>query len=89
MNIDYTVHIWKEGDQFVAQAMPLDVISSGTTPNEARAALDEAVHLFLMTAAAEGTLKEILQEAGYEQQSEGWISPPWVATEKHSMAVSA
>jgi predicted RNase H-like HicB family nuclease len=76
MNIDYTVHIWQEGDQFVAQAMPLDVISSGSTPNGARTALDEAVHLFLTTATAEGTLEEILHEAGYEQQSEGWISPP-------------
>jgi predicted RNase H-like HicB family nuclease len=88
MNIDHTVQIWKEGDQFVAQAMPLDVMSSGCTPNAARAALDEAVHLFLTTAAAEGTLEEILRETGYEEQTSGWASPPWVATEKHSTALS-
>ena len=51
MNIEYTVHIWREGGQFVAHAMPLDVMSSGPTPEEARTALDEAVRLFLLTAS--------------------------------------
>jgi predicted RNase H-like HicB family nuclease len=50
-DIEYTVQIWKEGNQFVAHAMPLDVMSSGSTPEEARKAFAEAVHLFLMTAA--------------------------------------
>lgn len=66
MHIDYTVQIWKEGSQFVAHAMPLDVMSSGLTPEAARIALDEAVHLFLVTAADIGTLDEILQETGYK-----------------------
>ena len=66
MHIDYTVQIWKEGSQFVAYAMPLDVMSSGSTPEAARIALDEAVHLFLVTAADLGTLDEILQETGYK-----------------------
>jgi predicted RNase H-like HicB family nuclease len=65
-DMEFTVQIWKEGNQFVAHAMPLDVMSSGKTPEEARKALDEAVHLFLVTAADIGTLDEILQEAGYE-----------------------
>jgi len=64
--IEYTVQIWKEGEQFVAHAMPLDVMSSGRTPEEARKALDEAVHLFLVTAADISTLEEVLEEAGYE-----------------------
>jgi predicted RNase H-like HicB family nuclease len=88
MSIEYTVHIWKEGNQFVAHAMPLDVMSSGLTPDEARAALDEAVHLFLATAADNGSLEEILHEAGYEQRDGGWISPSWVATEKRSTAIA-
>jgi predicted RNase H-like HicB family nuclease len=87
MNIEYTVHIWKEGDQFVAHAMPLDVMSSGQTPEHARKALDEAVHLFLVTAADIGALEEVLQEAGYESQEGKWVGPSWVATERHSMAV--
>jgi predicted RNase H-like HicB family nuclease len=87
MKIEYTVQIWSEGEQFVAHAMPLDVMSSGRTPEEARAALDEAVHVFLVTAADKGSLEEILYETGYERQGGEWISPSWVATEKHSTAV--
>ena len=87
VNIDYTVQIWKEGNQFVAHAMPLDVMSAGQTPEEARKALDEAVHLFLVTAADIGTLDEVLQEAGYEFSQGQWISPAWVAIERHSAVV--
>jgi len=87
--IEYTVQIWKEGEQFVAHAMPLDVMSSGRTPEEARKALDEAVHLFLVTAADISTLEEVLEEAGYEFKEGRWISPSWVAIEKHSATVGA
>jgi len=89
MNIEYTVQMWKEGDQFVAHAMPLDVMSCGQTADEARAALDEAVHLFLTTAADQGSLEEILHEAGYERQGGDWVSPSWVAIERHSAAIPA
>lgn len=65
-DIEYTVQIWKEGHKFVAHGMPLVVMSSGRTPEEARRALDEAVHAFLVTAADMGTLEEILEEAGYK-----------------------
>ena len=65
-DIEYTVQIWKEGNQFVAHAMTLDVMSSGKTPEEARKALDEALHLFLVTSDDMGTLDEVLQESGYE-----------------------
>ena len=88
-NIEYTIQIWKEGKQFIAHAMPLDVMSSGQTPEEARKALDEAVHLFLETAADMGNLDEILQEAGYEFESQNWRSPSWVAIERHSITIGA
>ncbi len=88
MQIDYTVHIWKEGRQFVAHAMPLDVMSSGETPDAARAALDEAVHAFLLTARNSGTLEEVLRESGYELRHGVWVGPAWVSTEKHSTALA-
>jgi len=88
-DIEYTVQIWKEGDQFVAHAMPLDVMSSGRTPEEARKALDEAVHLFLITAMDIGTLEEVLLEVGYEFKEERWVSPSWIAVEKHSAILGA
>lgn len=62
IHIEYSAQIWKERDQYIAHAMPLDVMSAGPSPEEARKALDEAVHLFLVTAADKGTLEEILEE---------------------------
>jgi predicted RNase H-like HicB family nuclease len=69
--LEYTVQIWEEDGQFIAHAMPLDVMSSGPTVEEARAALDEAVGLFLDTAAEAGTLAIIrnnLRTAGISRE---------------------
>lgn len=88
MNIDYTVQIWQEGDQFIAHAMPLDIMSSGATPQDAREALGEAVELFFATASEMGTLSDILEEAGYRRREGEWISPTWIALEKHSTMAS-
>ena len=88
MDIEYNAQIWKEGNQYIAHAMPLDVMSAGPSPEEARKALDEAVHLFLITAADMGTLEDVLQESGYELRQEGWASPSWVAIERRSAVVT-
>jgi predicted RNase H-like HicB family nuclease len=82
-SIEYTAQIWKEGDQYIAHAMPIDVMSAGRTPDEARRALDEAVHLFIATAADHGTLIDVLTEAGYRQRDGHWESPAWIAVERH------
>ena len=87
LNVEYTVNIWQEGDSFVAHAMPLDVMSCGGTPEEARRALDEAVHLFLVTATEVGTLEEDLDESGYVREPGRWVSPAWVSIERHSALV--
>ena len=89
MEIQFSVQIWREGAQFVAHAMPLDLASSGPTPPAARQALDEAVDLFLKTAADHGTLGEVLEDAGYELDGANWRSPDWVAVERHTAAVAA
>ena len=72
MNIETTVHIWQENGQFVAHAMPIDVMSSGVTADASRAVLDEAVKLFLRTAADAGTLDMVLEECGYQRSADGW-----------------
>jgi len=46
MKIDYAVQVWREGNQYIAHAMPLDVASSGETPEEARQAADERCGCF-------------------------------------------
>ena len=66
MNIEYTANIWKEGNQYIAYAMPLDVVSSGFSPEDAKNALKEAVHLFMETLQEMDTLEEVLNECGYE-----------------------
>lgn len=80
------MQIWREEEQFVAHAMPLDVASAGETPEAARVALAEAVRLFLRTAEEHGSLSEVLEEAGYVEKAEGWESPAWVAVERHVVA---
>jgi predicted RNase H-like HicB family nuclease len=89
MEIDYTVQIWREGSQFIAHAMPLDMASSGATPQAARTALDEAVKLFIKTAEQHGTLAEVLEDAGYENDGILWRCPDWISIEKHSAPVAA
>jgi predicted RNase H-like HicB family nuclease len=67
MMLETTVQVWREGAQYVAHAMPIDVMSSGPTPESARAALDEALRAFVGAAAEMGTLNDILLECGYSQ----------------------
>jgi predicted RNase H-like HicB family nuclease len=88
MEIEYTVQIWREGEQFIAHAMPLDVASSGLTPQAARLALKEAVDLFVATAEEHGTLNEVLEDAGYKRGDIGWRAPEWVCFERHSALVT-
>lgn len=87
MRIDYTVQIWKEGDQFIAHAMPIDVMSSGRSPDEARRALTEAVELFIETAREMGTLDEVLEECGYQFEKDAWVSPTWISVERASIGI--
>lgn len=84
MRIEYNVQIWKEGNQYVAHATPLDVMSSGMNPEDARKALDEAVRLFMLTAHEQGTLEQILEECGYNLRDDAWVSPEWISIERHS-----
>ena len=87
--VDYTIQIWEEGDQFIAHAIPIDVMSSGPTPEDARAALKEAVRLFLLTADDNGHLADVLDECGYRHVDGAWISPTCVAVERDSTLVGA
>jgi predicted RNase H-like HicB family nuclease len=81
MQLDYTVQVWEEDGQFIAHAMPLDVASSGSTPEAARSAVDEAVRLFVKTAAEHGTLDEALEDAGYRRVRHEWRGPVWLGSE--------
>jgi len=88
VQVNLTVNIWQEGTQFVAHALPLDVMSSGDTPEAARRAVDEAVECFLKTAADHGTLEQVLEECGYERRDGAWESPNWIGVERHALNVA-
>ncbi|MDR3566790.1 MAG: hypothetical protein P4L43_02055 [Syntrophobacteraceae bacterium] len=63
-------------------------MSSGNTPDEAKKALDEAVHLFIQTASDTGTLDEILDECGYECNQGTCIAPSSIALERHTSLIA-
>jgi len=64
VHLDHTIQIWREGGTYVARAHPLDVMSCGESLQAARRNLEEALQLFIKVAAEQGTLDEILHEAG-------------------------
>ena len=64
MTRQLTAIIEKEGDGYVALCPELDVASQGTTINEARNNIKEALELFFETASAE-EIKERLHEEVY------------------------
>ncbi len=54
-----TAVIWKEGKRYVSKCPELGVASYGPTPDKARAALEEAVELYVANAKKLGLLKDI------------------------------
>ncbi len=60
------IEIFKEGNRYVSVCPELNVSSYGDTPEEARESLKEAVSLFLEECDRMGTLKDILEEAGFD-----------------------
>lgn len=70
--IQFTVHVFREGDTYVAHAPELDVSTCGDTADRARENIRDAVRGFLEAAAESGTLEQILHEAGYQRGPNGW-----------------
>lgn len=89
MRIEYTMQIWREGGQYIAHAMPIDVASAGASAEQARQALDEAVGLFLSVAREQGTLHDILEECSYEYRDGSWRPPECVAIERRCAHLAA
>lgn len=69
-------------------ARELDISSCGATVQEAASNLDEAVSGFLDAARERGTLREILEEAGFTQEDNTkWHAPNLVSMEKMHLAI--
>jgi predicted RNase H-like HicB family nuclease len=85
--IDYTVHMFKEGETYVAYVPELDVSSCGATDEEARRNIRDAVNGFLETSRDIGTLEEILEEASYVREGEAWRAPEFVSLDRFTTSV--
>ena len=87
----FTVHVFKEGDVFIAYVPQLDVSSCGDTATAARRNIQDAVSLLLETSKERGTLTDILEEAGYRHEGRlyrhGFLGQPGECI--HAAGVSA
>jgi predicted RNase H-like HicB family nuclease len=83
----FDTNIFKEGGAFVAYVPALDVSSCGDTEEEARRNIRDAVRGFLEASAGLGSLEEILREAGYEPEGDGWRPPELVAVDRLTMTI--
>ena len=61
MRADCTVSIWKDGEQFMAHALPIDDAIFAQTPEEARNAVDEAVCALVGSYSNAGTLDQTIE----------------------------
>ena len=86
-DISFTVHILREGDTFVAHTPELDVSSCGDTADQARANIRDAVRGFLEAAEAQGTLTDILEEAGYRKEGDDWCAPEFVSVDRMAVGL--
>ena len=88
MNIRFTAQIFKEGRTFVAHNSELDVSSCGSTKKTAMKNLMVAMRLFIEVAEKMGTLKTILEEAGFTRKKTEIEGPRFVSTRQVSMALN-
>jgi len=79
--ISFTGEIFKDNGMFVAYCPELDLSSCGKDLAEARKNLLEATRLFMEEALKMGTLKDILDESGYDT-SKPELKSPLVETDK-------
>lgn len=87
-NLSFTAMIFKEGDMYVSYSPELDVSSCGYNPGEAKNNLLDAVRGFLAVASEQGTLKQILEEAGFtKDRGSHWTPPKHISTDQASVTV--
>ena len=84
--IVFRTEFFKEDDLYVGLAPELDVSSFGETLEEAKQSIQAAVDAFVDECEAMGTLKEVLEEAGFHQKGDMWCPRQPIATELLSLS---
>lgn len=87
MDIQFTTHLFREGETYVAYTPELDVSSCADTLEGAQRNLLEAVRLFVEEAVKMGTLAQILEEAGYVEQDQRWERPSYVIVQHLTLSI--
>ena len=82
------VCIFKEGKLYVSYSPQLDLASCGKTVSEAKKNFAEAFSGFVQTANEQGTLEQILEEAGYQKKGASWVAPKLLNIETLSLSLS-
>lgn len=79
--IVYRAEFFREGDLYVGLVPELNVSSFGSTLEEARKSLQEAVQAFIEECERMGTLEEVMEEAGFSRKGDIWFPRQPVAAE--------
>ena len=87
MQLDFRIEIFKEGNQYVALAPELNVSSFGSSKDDAKTSLREAVELFLEECKRMGTLEDVLTEAGFKSENRLWRSNDPLITERMALGI--
>lgn len=80
--LTFTVQVFRERKTFVAYNPELDVSTCGSSIEEAKKNLQDAIRGFIKSAAKLGTLREILEEAGFVYQKNHWTDPELVVLDR-------
>jgi len=67
----FTGEIWQEGNMYTSYCPELDLASCGETIGQAKKNLLEVVEIFIEETSKLGTLRELLEEAGYNLDDSG------------------
>ncbi|HGJ67021.1 TPA: hypothetical protein ENS27_16805 [bacterium] len=74
MRLHLTIEILKKGKWYLARTPELDFISQGRTQEEAKKNLLEVIKIQIKEMKKMGTLKEYLQECGFEIKDDNIIT---------------
>lgn len=83
------VNILREGKSFVAYTPALDISTVGDSLEEAKSRFEEAVNIFFEETANAGTLKETLEELGWEKRKKQYYPPVVVDHTSESFTIPA
>jgi predicted RNase H-like HicB family nuclease len=88
MRLHLTIEILKKGKWYLARTPELDFISQGRTQEEAKKNLLEVIKIQIKEMKKIGTLKEYLQECGFEIKDDDIItSTEMVGFERSAVTV--